>query len=65
MLPGKTYKPEDLLHILRRRIWFALVPFALIAAVTAAVARKLRDREVLRNLRAATSDTELYRAVTE
>jgi len=31
----------------------------------AAVARKLRDREVLRNLRAATSGTELYRAVTE
>ena len=31
----------------------------------AAVARKLRDREVLRNLRSATSGTELYRAVTE
>ncbi len=31
----------------------------------AAVARKLRDREVLRKLRAATSGTELYRAVTE
>lgn len=31
----------------------------------AAVARKLRDRDVLRSLRAATSGTELYRAVTE
>jgi nitrogen PTS system EIIA component len=31
----------------------------------AAVARKLRDREVLRKLRVATSGTELYRAVTE
>jgi PTS system nitrogen regulatory IIA component len=31
----------------------------------AAVARKLRDRDVLRKLRAATSGTELYRAVTE
>jgi PTS system nitrogen regulatory IIA component len=31
----------------------------------AAVARKLRDRNVLKNLRAATSSTELYRAVTE
>ena len=31
----------------------------------AAVARKLRDREVLAGLRSATSRTELYRAVTE
>jgi len=31
----------------------------------AAAARKLRDREVLKMLRAATSITELYRAVTE
>jgi len=31
----------------------------------AAAARKLRDREVLQKLRAATSTTELYRAVTE
>jgi nitrogen PTS system EIIA component len=31
----------------------------------AAVARKLRDRAVLQNLRGATSSTELYRAVTE
>lgn len=31
----------------------------------AAVARKLRDREVLRKLRSATSEVELYRAVTK
>ena len=31
----------------------------------AAVARKLRDREVLRKLRGATSVTELYRSITE
>jgi PTS system nitrogen regulatory IIA component len=31
----------------------------------AAVARKLRDADVLRKLRAASSSTELYRAVTE
>jgi PTS system nitrogen regulatory IIA component len=31
----------------------------------AAVARRLRDRDVLAKLRSATSSTELYRAVTE
>jgi nitrogen PTS system EIIA component len=31
----------------------------------AAVARRLRDADVLRQMRAATSTTELYRAVTE
>ncbi|HUL71535.1 MAG TPA: GNVR domain-containing protein [Vicinamibacterales bacterium] len=44
MLPGKKYKPEDLLAILRKRIWWVLVPFAFVAAGTAAVARKLPDR---------------------
>ena len=44
MLPGKTYKPEDVLHILRRRIWLLLVPFAVVSALTAVVARKLPDR---------------------
>jgi len=38
MLPGKQYKPEDILQILRRRIWIVLVPFAFVAAVTAVVA---------------------------
>lgn len=44
MLPGKKYKPEDLLNVLRKRFWLVIVPFALVAAGTAAVARKLPDR---------------------
>lgn len=44
MLPGKKYKPEDLLAVLRKRVWWVLVPFALVSAGTAAVARKLPDR---------------------
>ena len=44
MLPGKKYNPEDLVAILRKRIWFVLIPFALVSAGTAAVARKLPDR---------------------
>ena len=44
MLPGKKYKPEDVLQILRKRIWIVLVPFAVVSAVTAVVARKLPDR---------------------
>jgi polysaccharide chain length determinant protein (PEP-CTERM system associated) len=43
MLPGKVYRPEDILMILRRRIWFLLVPFAIVAAVTSVVSRKLPD----------------------
>jgi polysaccharide chain length determinant protein (PEP-CTERM system associated) len=44
MLPGKKYKPEDILQILRKRIWLILVPFAIVSAATAVVARKLPDR---------------------
>jgi polysaccharide chain length determinant protein (PEP-CTERM system associated) len=44
MLPGKKYKPEDVLAILRTRVWWILIPFALVSAGTAAVARKLPDR---------------------
>jgi polysaccharide chain length determinant protein (PEP-CTERM system associated) len=44
MLPGKKYKPEDIAGILRKHIWWVLVPFALVSAGTAAVARKLPDR---------------------
>jgi uncharacterized protein involved in exopolysaccharide biosynthesis len=44
MLPGKTYAPEDILQILRRRTWFVLVPFAVVSAATAVVVRKLPDR---------------------
>jgi polysaccharide chain length determinant protein (PEP-CTERM system associated) len=43
MLPGKTYSVDDVLRIARRRIWLVLVPFGLIAAGTAVVARKLPD----------------------
>jgi polysaccharide chain length determinant protein (PEP-CTERM system associated) len=44
MLPGKKYTPEDILHVLRRRVWFVLVPFAVVAAATAVVVRLLPDR---------------------
>ena len=44
MLPGKAYKPEDVLQILRRRIWFLLVPFALVSAAVATWAYFLPDR---------------------
>src|SRR5579864_719196 len=44
MLPGKKYTPEDVLQMLRRRVWYVLVPFSVIAAGTAVVVRKLPDR---------------------
>jgi polysaccharide chain length determinant protein (PEP-CTERM system associated) len=44
MLPGKAYKPEDVLQILRRRIWFLLVPFAIVSGAVAAWSYKLPDR---------------------
>ncbi len=43
MLPGKNYTPEDLIAILRRRFWMLLVPFAVISAATALIARALPD----------------------
>jgi polysaccharide chain length determinant protein (PEP-CTERM system associated) len=43
MLPGKQYKPEDIVQILRRRIWFVLLPFAVVAAGTAVGAKLLPD----------------------
>jgi len=43
MLPGKVYKPEDILKVLRKRFWLIVVPWAIIAAGTAIVARKLPD----------------------
>ncbi len=43
MLPGKKYKPEDLLRLAKKRMWLLLVPFAIVSAGTAAVARKLPD----------------------
>ena len=41
MLPGKTYTPEEVLSILRRRIWLFLIPFALVSASTAIVTGRL------------------------
>jgi len=41
MLPGRKYAPEEILRILRRRFWFVLVPFAVIAAATGLWARSL------------------------
>jgi polysaccharide chain length determinant protein (PEP-CTERM system associated) len=44
MLPGKRFTPEDVIQILRRRVWLLLLPLAIVAATTAVVARKLPDR---------------------
>jgi protein tyrosine kinase modulator len=44
MLPGKIYKPEDVLQILKQRIWVLLLPFAMIAAATAVWVHRLPDQ---------------------
>jgi polysaccharide chain length determinant protein (PEP-CTERM system associated) len=41
MLPGKKYTPEDILLILRRRFWLLVLPFAVVSATTAVIARRL------------------------
>jgi polysaccharide chain length determinant protein (PEP-CTERM system associated) len=43
MLPGRLYTPEMILKILRKRIWFILVPLSLAAAGTALWTRTLPD----------------------
>jgi polysaccharide chain length determinant protein (PEP-CTERM system associated) len=43
MLPGKMYSPEDILRIIRRRMWLLLIPIALFAAAVALYARKQPD----------------------
>jgi polysaccharide chain length determinant protein (PEP-CTERM system associated) len=43
MLPGKKYTPEEVLRIAKKRIWFIIIPFALVAAGTAIVSRMLPD----------------------
>ncbi len=43
MLPGKKYRPEDIVQILRRRIWYILVPFGVVSAAAAVAARRLPD----------------------
>jgi polysaccharide chain length determinant protein (PEP-CTERM system associated) len=44
VLPGKRYRPEDVLRIVTRRIWWLLIPWAVTAAATVVVARLLPDR---------------------
>jgi polysaccharide chain length determinant protein (PEP-CTERM system associated) len=44
MLPGKAYKPEDILQIARKRLWLLLLPFAIVGAGTAVWSRYLPDR---------------------
>ena len=43
MLPGKTYTVDEVAAIARRRVWWILVPLAVIAATTALVARRIPD----------------------
>jgi polysaccharide chain length determinant protein (PEP-CTERM system associated) len=43
MLPGKTYTPEMLLGIVRRRFWVVVVPVAVMAALTATIVKRLPD----------------------
>lgn len=44
MLPGKKFTPEDIVRILRRRIWLLIVPFAVVSAATVLVVRQLPDQ---------------------
>jgi polysaccharide chain length determinant protein (PEP-CTERM system associated) len=43
MLPGKAYTPEDVLRILRKRVWIIVVPWAVVSAATAVIASLLPD----------------------
>jgi polysaccharide chain length determinant protein (PEP-CTERM system associated) len=43
MLPGKTYTPEMVLGIVRRRFWVVVVPVAVMAALTATIVKRLPD----------------------
>lgn len=44
MLPGKAYKPEDILQMLWRRKWAVILPFLLVSLGTFVVSRLLPDR---------------------
>src|SRR5262245_53715959 len=44
MIPGKRYTPEALLLLMLRRKWVIVIPFVLIAGVTAAVSHSLPNR---------------------
>jgi polysaccharide chain length determinant protein (PEP-CTERM system associated) len=43
MLPGKIYTVEEVLQVARKRIWWLLLPLAIVSAVTAVVARRMPD----------------------
>jgi len=44
MLPGKAYKPEDVVQIIRRGLWLLLVPFAVVSAAVAVWVHELPDQ---------------------
>ena len=44
MIPGKQYKPEDILEAAWRRRWFIVVPFVVISATTVIVSQMLPNR---------------------
>src|SRR5262245_56327033 len=44
MLPGQTLTPEELLLIVRRRIWWIVMPLAFVSAITALIASQLPNR---------------------
>jgi polysaccharide chain length determinant protein (PEP-CTERM system associated) len=44
MLPGKRYKPEELIQIVTRRIWFLIIPWLLTVVATVGFAKLLPDR---------------------
>jgi polysaccharide chain length determinant protein (PEP-CTERM system associated) len=44
MLPGKKYKPEDLITVAWRQRWLILVPFLAVSTGTVVVSRQIPDR---------------------
>jgi protein tyrosine kinase modulator len=44
MIPGKPFKPEDILTMAARQKWIILVPFVLIGGLTAVISRLLPDQ---------------------
>ena len=43
MLPGRTFMPEDIWRIVKRRFWLLIVPFAVVSAATAVYVKYLPD----------------------
>jgi polysaccharide chain length determinant protein (PEP-CTERM system associated) len=44
VLPGKRYRPDEIAGILVRRIWWLIIPWAVVAVATGIVVRLLPDR---------------------